>query len=76
MKAWRLIIVPFLISLFLSVPSHSKEIFYRVKRVVEGDTLFLTNGERVRLIGVGTPEVHESEKLYRDAKRSGGTLRP
>jgi len=41
-----------------------------VKRVVDGDTLLLTNGERVRLIGVDTPEVHESKKLYRDAKRS------
>lgn len=27
-----------------------------LKRVVDGDTLLLTNGERVRLIGVDTPE--------------------
>ena len=30
--------------------------FYRVERVVDGDTLKLANGERVRLIGVNTPE--------------------
>ena len=28
----------------------------RVRRVVDGDTLLLTNGERVRLLGVDTPE--------------------
>ena len=42
-----------------------------VDRVVDGDTLKLANGERVRLIGIDTPEVHESEKLYRDSKKSG-----
>jgi len=42
-----------------------------VKRAVDGDTLVLENGERVRLIGIDTPELHESKKLYRDAQRSG-----
>ena len=41
-----------------------------VKRVVDGDTLVLASGERVRLIGIDTPEIHESDKLYRDSKRS------
>ncbi len=41
-----------------------------VTRVVDGDTLVLENGERVRLIGIDTPEMHESEKLNRDASRS------
>lgn len=41
-----------------------------VKRVIDGDTLELANGERVRLIGIDTPEVHESKKLYKDAERS------
>lgn len=41
-----------------------------VKRVVDGDTLVLVSGERVRLIGIDTPELHESDKLYRDSKRS------
>jgi len=41
-----------------------------VTRAVDGDTLVLENRERVRLIGIDTPEMHESQKLYRDAGRS------
>ena len=41
-----------------------------VKRVVDGDTLLLENGERVRLIGIDTPEMHDSSKLTRDARSS------
>ncbi len=41
-----------------------------VKRAVDGDTLLLENGERVRLIGIDTPEMHESSKLYRDSKKT------
>ena len=42
-----------------------------VKRVVDGDTLALEDGRKVRLIGVDTPELHESEKMLRDSKRTG-----
>ena len=42
-----------------------------VERCVDGDTLKLVGGERVRLIGMDTPEMHESEKLYRDSRKSG-----
>jgi micrococcal nuclease len=42
----------------------------KVKRVIDGDTLLLESGDRVRLIGIDTPEIHESKKLYRDAERS------
>jgi len=42
-----------------------------VTRAVDGDTLVLENNERVRLIGIDTPEMHESNKLNRDAQRSG-----
>ena len=41
-----------------------------VTRAVDGDTLVLENNERVRLIGIDTPEMHESDKLNRDAKRN------
>ncbi len=41
-----------------------------VTRAVDGDTLVLESGERVRLIGIDTPEMHESKKLYRDAQRT------
>jgi len=46
-----------------------------VVRVVDGDTLVVRVGDgrstRVRLIGIDTPEVHPSDKLRRDAQRSG-----
>jgi micrococcal nuclease len=34
----------------------------RVKRVIDGDTILLANGERVRLIGVDTPETKHPQK--------------
>jgi len=46
-----------------------------VKRVVDGDTLLIESGERVRLIGIDTPEMHESNKLHRDGQRSGQDIR-
>ncbi len=46
-----------------------------VIRAVDGDTLELQNKERVRLIGMDTPEVHESEKLYRDARKTHQDVR-
>jgi micrococcal nuclease len=46
-----------------------------VKRVVDGDTLVLENEEWVRLIGIDTPEIHETQKLYRDAVRTKQDVR-
>lgn len=66
------IIIGATLGLFLflhSIPSFA-EASHIVKRAVDGDTLVLANGERVRLIGVDTPEVHVSGKLYQDAQRS------
>ena len=34
----------------------------QVARVIDGDTLLLSNGQRVRLIGVDTPELHHPLK--------------
>ena len=55
---------------------HDKEI-YGVKRVIDGDTIELTNGESVRLIGGDTPETKHpykpveyfGEEAYRFTKR-------
>ncbi|MEK6715501.1 MAG: thermonuclease family protein [Candidatus Omnitrophota bacterium] len=41
-----------------------------VSYVADGDTIKLKDGSRVRLIGIDAPECHESEKLFRDARRS------
>lgn len=46
-----------------------------VRRAVDGDTLQLETGERVRLIGIDTPEMHASDKLYRDSQRTGQDIR-
>jgi len=46
-----------------------------VRRVVDGDTLIVRLGRRqeeiVRLIGIDSPELHESAKLAREASRTG-----
>ena len=42
-----------------------------VVHVYDGDTFRLANGEKVRLIGIDTPESSENKKLFRDAARSG-----
>ncbi|MBU1124436.1 MAG: thermonuclease family protein [Candidatus Omnitrophica bacterium] len=42
-----------------------------VTRVIDGDTVQLESGDRVRLIGIDTPEIHNSKKLYRDSGRAG-----
>jgi micrococcal nuclease len=46
-----------------------------VRRVIDGDTVVVRladrREERVRLIGIDAPEVHESEKLTREIARTG-----
>lgn len=45
-----------------------------VSKVSDGDTLHVSadgTDHTLRLIGVDTPELHESDKLERDAKRTG-----
>jgi len=42
----------------------------RVAEVIDGDTVRLENRERVRLIGIDTPEASYNQKLERDAKRT------
>ena len=42
-----------------------------VQQVVDGDTLLLATGERVRLIGIDAPERRVNPKAKKDAQRSG-----
>lgn len=42
-----------------------------VKRAVDGDTIELEDGTKVRLIGIDTPESRMSAKLHKDAGKSG-----
>jgi len=65
------------ICLILSSPSfaHSETVpewgTYTIERVIDGNTLKLTNGERVRLIGIDTPESKPNDKAKRDSERTG-----
>ena len=44
--------------------------FHIVKRVIDGDTFELENKERVRVLGIDSPEKFESGKLDKDAERT------
>jgi len=61
----------FLFLITLSVINTYATDFRTVKRVVDGDTIVLENGERVRLIGVDTPEsVHPNKPVEYFAKEA------
>lgn len=68
MKFVKIILLAILLFLSLSPPCFAND--FLVRRVIDGDTIELQTGERVRLIGIDTPEIHESDKLYRDSYRS------
>lgn len=42
-----------------------------VTRAIDGDTIELSDGQKVRLLGVDTPESHKNSKLKKDLKRTG-----
>ncbi len=44
--------------------------FFYVSKVIDGDTIRLSNGDHVRLIGIDTPESRYNDKLMRDSKRT------
>jgi micrococcal nuclease len=70
------IFFPFLFVVLFLTSLYGQDVV-RVKHVVDGDTLLLNNGERVRLIGVDTPETkhpqkpveHFGEEAYRFTQR-------
>ncbi len=45
-----------------------------IARVVDGDTVALTDGRHVRLLGVDTPEKWPSAKLNKDSLRTGQSI--
>lgn len=59
------------LSLFiLTLICYSQET-YLVTKVNDGDTFEIETGERVRLLGIDTPEKWDSGKLDKDSERSG-----
>ena len=59
-RKFSVLVISIFILFFLLSTSHAE--IYRVKRVIDGDTILLINGERVRLIGVDTPETKHPQK--------------
>lgn len=59
-----------------SVSSTSAATPVRLTRVIDGDTIALTNGERVRLLQIDTPEVGTGECYSRAAARDLRRLLP
>ncbi len=57
----------------INVPFGEKYDYNDIKctKVIDGDTILLENGQRVRLIGVDTPETYDGKKLDRDAEFTG-----
>lgn len=45
--------------------------YFLVTKVNDGDTFEIETGERIRLLGIDTPEKWESDKLNRDSERTG-----
>lgn len=50
---------------------YSQETYCIVTRVVDGDTFEIDTGEKVRLLGIDTPEKWQSSKLDKDSETSG-----
>lgn len=63
------------LGIFLAIPAgfaveKPAETFYTVQRVVDGDTVVLSTGEKVRMIGIDTPESRLNRKLKRDMEKT------
>jgi len=59
-----------LLSLLLTISAYGQELFL-VTKIYDGDTFQIESGEKVRLLGIDTPEKWNSGKLDKDSERSG-----
>ncbi|MBU4140575.1 MAG: thermonuclease family protein [Candidatus Omnitrophica bacterium] len=66
-----LVLTAIILSLILTSCAQANYADILVTKVFDGDTLRIAGGEKVRLLGIDAPEMYESDKLYRDARRSG-----
>ena len=64
MKILPIFIFPLIFFFVLLSNSNTEE--FRVRRVIDGDTLELMDGTKVRLLGIDAPE--RGEKCYQEAK--------
>ena len=65
----RLLMIPIVILLFTALLNAQE--FASVKRITDGDTLVLTNDERVRLIGIDAPESRPKPRAKQQAGMEG-----
>lgn len=49
----------------------SQDNWYLITKINDGDTFEIETGERVRLLGIDTPEKWDSNKLNKDSERTG-----
>jgi len=66
-----LILIPLL---FLGSISLSTTDLRTVERIIDGDTIVLKGGERVRYIGIDTPEMNPEEPFAKEATRRNAIL--
>ncbi len=70
-----LVLTAIILSLILTSCAQANYADILVTKVFDGDTLRIAGGEKVRLLGIDAPEMYESDKLYRDARRTGEDIR-
>jgi len=73
LKAIRILSISILILLLTTLLSAQD--LLKVERVVDGDTLLLTNGEKVRLIGIDAPESKPNPRAEKQAAMEGKDLK-
>ena len=71
-----LLIIIFLVYFFIYFPKQQTNLIEteRVVKVIDGDTVKLENGEKVRYIGIDAPELKTNECFAQEAKRENEKL--
>lgn len=66
-----LILIPLL---FLGAISYTSTDIRTVERIIDGDTIVLVGGERIRYIGIDTPEMRPEEPYAKEATELNAIL--
>jgi micrococcal nuclease len=66
-------LIPLLLVAFYLSLSYAEN--HKVKRVIDGDTLLLNNGEKVRLIGIDAPESRVNPRVEKQVELEGKDLK-
>jgi micrococcal nuclease len=63
----RNLALAWLLALVLCAGAGGASGLYRIARVVDGDTVYLTSGAKIRLVQIDTPEVYFGAECYGEA---------